>query len=168
MILSALALSTLTACSNHPRIDRGQYWQRTDASESIYMRGPKAQQILNRDIARCVTDLKELERLGQLKATIPTDYQGRVLDPDELEMLDHDTPERDGHLFSEHFDYHDFESCMRNNGWERIKHVPYDVAKRAIETYEQVHIGFRSKSSSATLGTVYGAEEGTKSSGYNS
>ena len=49
----------------------GQYWQRVHTSSALYLRGPKAQQMLNRNIARCVVELRELERLGAVKNAIP-------------------------------------------------------------------------------------------------
>jgi hypothetical protein len=123
-LLITACLLPLVGCGLH-NPDRAQYWQRFSVSESIYMRGPKAQQMLNRDIARCVVELRELERLGVLKNAIPTDPEGRVLDPDENALLDHDYPERDDNLFAEHENYHDFESCMQSKGWERVRQVPF-------------------------------------------
>lgn len=137
--LTLTALIALSACSNTPDFSKAQYWQRSDVTETAYMNGPKAQQILNRDIARCVTQLRELERLGELKDTIPADYYGRVHDPDKLAMLDHDSPEHDGQLFAEHTDFQNFSECMNKNGWTRIKAVPYDVSARAISTYKEKH-----------------------------
>jgi len=137
-LLAIAAILAVSACSNAPNYNEAQYWQRTNVSETVYMNGPKAQQILNRDIARCVTELRELERLGMLKDAIPTDYHGRVMDPDKLEILDHDSPERDDHLFAEHTDYQNFSGCMESKGWHRIKAVPFDVSARAIKTHKEV------------------------------
>lgn len=118
----------------------GQFWQRISVSEAVYQQGPKAQQILNRDISRCVTELRELERLGTLKNAIPTDIKGRTLDPDQKELADWDSPERDKHLFAEHSDYADFESCMADKGWERVEHTPFDVARKGRENYLRAHV----------------------------
>ncbi len=137
--LSALAL--LAACSG-PKIDQGQYWQRSSTSEAIYAQGPKAQQMLNRDISRCVIEIRELEGLGAIKDAIPTDSTGRVLDPDERKMADWDTPERDGQLLAEHTDYTDFEGCMLAQGWERVKYVPYEVATKARRTWFRSHVDY--------------------------
>lgn len=143
LLLPGLALLALTACvGDAPHLDNGQYWQRVNMSDAIYAQGPKAQQMLNRDISRCVTELRELERLGTIKNAIPTDFEGRVLDPDEKAMNDWDTPERDQHLLAEHGDYHDFESCMLDKGWERVKHVPYDVAERAEDNYYAANVRY--------------------------
>jgi hypothetical protein len=147
--LGLTALIGLSACGtpiNYEIANGGQYWQRKNVSESVYQQGPKAQQMLNRDIARCVTELRELERLGAVKNAIPTDIKGRVLDPDQKDLADWDTPERDQYLFAEQGDYYDFETCMLAKGWERILHVPYDVAKQARENYLDAHVDYRHRS----------------------
>lgn len=143
-ILGFAALLTLSACGTAKVAGDvgGQFWQRTASSDSLYMRGPKAQQILNRDISRCVVELRELERLGTLKNAIPTDLTGHVLTQDELEVADWDSPERDKHLFAEHSDYHDFETCMGSKGWERVEHVPYDTANKGRENYLAAHVDY--------------------------
>ncbi len=146
----AATAASLTACTGTPvdkKLEFGsQYWQRINVSESVYIRGPKAQQMLNRDISRCVTELRELERLGVMKNSIPVDGTGRVLDPDDKELEDWDTPERDRHLFAEHTNFHDFDSCMLAGGWERTSHVPFDVAERARDVYIQEHIDYKYRS----------------------
>ncbi len=121
----------------------GQYWQRVHTSSALYLRGPKAQQMLNRDIARCVTELRELERLGAVKDAIPEYIDGLVLSKDEAKLAGWDSPERDKELFAEHSDYIDFEGCMLAKGWERIKFVPFDVVKDANENYKKTHTGYR-------------------------
>tara|TARA_X000000950_G_scaffold43530_2_gene48848 strand:- start:1410 stop:2015 length:606 start_codon:yes stop_codon:yes gene_type:complete len=144
----ALALSAviaLPACETAKPANfvGGQFWQRTSASEALHIRGPKAQQILNRDISRCVTELRELERLGQVKNAIPTDIEGHVMNELEIEMANWDTPERDKHLFAEHTDYMDFEGCMSAKGWERIEHVPYKTAEKSRENYLKTHVKYK-------------------------
>lgn len=159
LTLSCILLA-LSACgTGRPQIDNGQYWQRVSASDAIYLQGPKAQQILNRDISRCVTELREMERLGQIKDAIPTDFAGRVLNPDERALYDEDTPERDGSLFTEHGDYQNFEACMLDKGWERVKHVPYKVAARAEEAFFANHVDYKDSDSTQTA-----YAEGEKSS----
>ena len=145
LTFSALGLLALGACSDGPRanIKNGQYWQRVSASEAAWQQGPKVQQMLNRDIGRCVTELRELENIGAVKDAIPTDAHGRVLDPDELALYDWDTPERDGHLMAEHSNYHDFETCMLDKGWERVKYVPFDVARRAEEDFYRANVKYK-------------------------
>jgi hypothetical protein len=141
-LAGACAIVALAGCASGPDIDHGQYWQRINPSESIYQQGPKAQQMLNKDIGRCVVELRELEDLGSIKDAIPTDARGRVLDPDEKKLADWDTPEHDGALFTEHTNYHDFEGCMKAKGWERIKHVPFDVAEHARQNYFLAHVDY--------------------------
>lgn len=136
LILSAATIG-LVACSAVPAKKSEQFWQRKSMSEAIYAQGPKAQQLLDRDIADCVTELRELERLHHTKNAIPTDFAGRVLDPDENALADWDAPERDGALLAEHSNYMDFESCMGEKGWERIAHVPFEVAARGRENYKR-------------------------------
>lgn len=123
--------------------ERGQFWQRVNTSSALYLRGPKAQQMLNRDIARCVTELRELERLGAVRNAIPEYVDGVVLSTPEAELAGWDTPERDKELFAEHSDYIDFEGCMIASGWERIRYVPFDVAAQAEENYKRTHTKYR-------------------------
>ena len=124
---------------------KGQYWQRVHTSSALYLRGPKAQQMLNRNIARCVVELRELERLGAVRNAIPAYAEGLVLSEDEARLREIDTPERDKELFAEHSDYIDFEGCMLAKGWQRIKYVPFDVAKQAQKNYRMTHTNYREK-----------------------
>lgn len=139
----------LSACAPSQVSEDAHYWQRSHASEAAYMQGPKVQQMLNRDIARCVTELRELERLGVIKDAIPNDTFGDSLDPDKkaLEKIDH--VQREGYLLAEHRPYRDFESCMHAKGWDRTKYVPYDVVDRAEDHYyaDQHDKGMRKKAS---------------------
>jgi hypothetical protein len=153
IVLSATALLTLCACGFEPVMEDAKYWQRSNVSEATYMEGPKAQQMLQRDIARCVTDLRERELLYALRNSTPGDVtyeDGRVPDPStppgQLEQWE--TPARNGALYAEHSDYHDFESCMVAKGWERVEYLPYDVAKKSRETYTEsiLRQQYRSKS----------------------
>ena len=154
VVLSGVAaLTLLAACestvptNNQLEAANGHYWQRTAASEAVYQRGPKAQQMLHRDIARCVTEIKELQRLGAIRAAVPAnpDHQGNVPNPatPEGRLAGWESPERDGYLRAEHSNYHDFETCMMAKGWERVEHLPYDVATEARETYIETIIGER-------------------------
>jgi hypothetical protein len=124
----------------------GQYWQRVSVSSAVFQRGPKAQQMLNRDISRCVVELRELERLGEIRDAIP-DYieEDKILSRDEAALANIDVPEREQELFYEHSEYHDFEGCMLAKGWERIKYVPYDVANQAREDYLDAHVMYRDR-----------------------
>lgn len=142
LVLAGAALVSLAACSSTPTqsmlMKDAAYWQRTSTSEAVFQRGPKAQQMLNRDIARCVTELRELERLGFLRTNIPGN-NGATGAPDpgtpNGALAQWETPERDGYLYAEHSDYHDFETCMMAKGWERVEHLPYDIAKESRQDY---------------------------------
>ena len=127
MIMRFLTLSALliiTACSVTEKDT--QYWQRINLTESIHAQGPKAQEQLTRDIARCVAELKELIRLGELESPIKVNYHGRVLDPDELERIEgHTRKQYSGDLFAELHDYKDFDGCMTVKGWQRTRHVEF-------------------------------------------
>lgn len=123
-------------------MDHGQYWQRLDVTESTYLVGPKAQQALNRDIAQCVTELKELERLGAVKNAIPAELNGQVMSADEIKLETWNAPMRDGSLLTEDYDYQDFEGCMFHHGWERVLSVPYQVAISAREDYLKAHVDY--------------------------
>ncbi len=136
--LCTLGLLGLVACTHQvyspeQLIKDAQYWQRTSTTSALYMQGPKAHQTLNRDIARCVTEIKELQRLGYVRQNVPADVVGGQVDPasPQGELAEWESPTREGYLYAEHTEYHDFETCMMNKGWERIKTVPYDVARES-------------------------------------
>ncbi len=148
LLLMALTISVSFPASagiNKRLEESGQYWQRVHTSSALYLRGPKAQQMLNRDIARCVVELRELERLGAVRDAIPEYAANLVLSEDEARIAGWDTPERDEDLFVEHADYTDFEGCMLYRGWERIKYVPFDVAEQARENYKEAHSQYKTE-----------------------
>lgn len=141
--VAAVAILGTAACGTQSKKDLEkkdkQYWQRVDASSAIHLRGPKALQRLNKNISECVVEIKELKKLGAIQKAIP----GKDKDSDALSHLsEYETPDRDGFQRREYFEYHDFESCMHAKGWERVKHVPYDVADRSIRTFEKVHASY--------------------------
>lgn len=154
-LLMVSATVALSAChygfTQEDLVEKGQYWQRTSVSSTVYLRGPKAQQVLNRDISTCVVELKELQRLGTLKEAFPAglDQNGFPMDPEdpEAKLAKFDTPERDGSLRAEVYDYADFETCMREKGWQRAEVLPrptaYDArdnyTKTILDQYKPVH-----------------------------
>lgn len=157
LILSGVAFFGLAACdtsSPNARIEtaNGQYWQRAEASSATWQRGPKAQQLLFKDISRCTNEVKELQRLGAIRKAMPADpdKNGNVPNPDSAEgkLAAWETPERDGYLYAEHSNYHDFETCMQFSGWERVEYLPYDVATEARETYVETILTERRRSNS--------------------
>lgn len=143
LLAGATALS-LSACSTGPDWEQktkqeGQYWQRASASSALYMRGPKAQHMLNQDIADCAAELKELYHLGALRMGIPGDKGTK--DSPQNKMSEWETPRREGPIYAEYYDYTDFESCMTFKGWERTEYLPYDIANQSREDYLQTMIG---------------------------
>lgn len=145
IIAVSAATVALSACTATPirekDLDNAHYWQRASASDAIYQRGPKALQMLHRDISRCVVEIKELERMGTLRKAMPADNTpyNELPAPKGARAVveDWDTPEREGALYAEMGDYYDFESCMNFKGWERIDNVPYDVEAKARETFRE-------------------------------
>ncbi len=142
LILTAAAALALTACAQDIRYELeedAQYWVRADTTDAIYQRGPKAQQMLFRDIARCTSELKEMERMGALRNTIPSDSYGQKDAPKpnspESRMADWDSPEREGYLYAEHYPYTDFETCMTYKGWQRTNYVNSDTRNRSWNDY---------------------------------
>ena len=37
----------------------------------------------------------------------------------------------------DHFEFVDFETCMRSRGWERLEYVPYDTAVRSRDNWRR-------------------------------
>jgi hypothetical protein len=123
--LSCLSLIALTACGGGSMTNEfeknARYWQRIDATDAIYQRGPKAQQMLFQDMANCTAEINELKRLGVIKNSIPPSTW--------------DSTARDGYLKADTKDFTDFETCMTSKGWERVKTVNYETATRARADY---------------------------------
>lgn len=149
VLLLSFSTLALAACSTTPKMEEAQYWQRKSATSALYMRGPKAQQTLHKNIADCVTEIDELERLGPLREALPADTdKGRVRDPNSAEgkLAKWDSPKRDGYLYAEHFNYTDFEGCMNYKGWERVENLPYDLATKSRADYLETLYGYKAKS----------------------
>ena len=125
MKLNIVLLGTvlfLSACAATDRLDNtSNYWQRAETDSALYMTGPKAQHMLHQDIASCVAQLKELQRLDSIRKAIPTNTDNQVPDynPSNASIASADTPDRDGPLYAQYYDFVDFEGCMRTKGWER-------------------------------------------------
>jgi len=148
-LLLSFSTLALAACQMPPRLEDAQYWQRKNASSALYLRGPKAQQTLHQDIASCVVELDELERLGPMREAIPADTkdgQVRRAESAEGRLADWDTPKRDGYLYGEHSNYNDFETCMNYKGWERVENLPYDQATKSREEYMETLYGYKYQS----------------------
>lgn len=142
LLLSAMIGGlSVTACTTYHTPDevrkQGDYWQRTDSASAQYMKGPKAQHQLNKDIASCVAQVRELSRLGSIRSATP---------PDDIAMTGAmksywDTPRRDGPLHTEYLEFHDFESCMTYHGWERVDYVSPERATQASYNYGHTILG---------------------------
>lgn len=133
-----LSLLALTACESttEKRLDAA-YWQRSDIESALYMRGPKAQHQLHKDIADCVSSVKELSRLGLIRDANP---------PGGIEMNvglaeNWQSPKGDGPLHAEYRDYHDFESCMAYKGWTRAAYVKPHIMENAKANYNTTILG---------------------------
>lgn len=139
----------------------GQYWQRINMPSALYTTGPKAQQMLSRDIARCVVELRELERLGAVTEPIPAYASDKViLADDEAELLGFETPVRDKELYREHSDYIDFEGCMISRGWQRVKYLPFKTAEKAKQNYLKTHSDYREEARRMGLEKRPGSTQG--------
>jgi len=138
-LISILSFAiVLSACLKEPRL-ASAYWQRVDGESAVYMTGPKAQQILEQDISRCVVEVDELVKLNAVRETMPpethSDYRQALDMSGDLKYFE--TPKKYGNLKVAHTDYHDFESCMRFKGWERVQYIQYDVELNSRATYEK-------------------------------
>ena len=131
---SGLALA-VSACSPLPPLGQA-YWQRVEDSSALYMTGPKAQQVLDENIATCVREVDELVELDALRETMPPDthseYHRALKSSGDLAY--YDTPTRYGTAKVSHSDFHDFESCMRSKGWERVRFVRYETSLKSRKT----------------------------------
>lgn len=147
----ALTFATLTAAcaQTHTHVeDNANFWERTDAVSALYMRGPKAQHQLHKDISSCVSEVKELSRLGTIRnANPPAGIEINVGLADNWQ-----SPKGDGPLHTEFRDFHDFESCMNFKGWNRTNYVRSNQVEKARTNYN-----------TTILGKTYGVEEKTTS-----
>ena len=111
--------------------DNADFWQRSAAVESLYLNGPKAQHQLNKDIASCVAEVKELVRLGSIaSAKFPKGQGGN-----KAQRGGYNRATRDGPLFTEFADFQDFEGCMQFKGWTRTNYVGNRQGERAQGLY---------------------------------
>ena len=135
LFVAAFSALVVSGCVWNPPVKQA-YWQRVDDTSALLMTGPKAQQRLDEHIAGCVREVDELVELGALRETLPPDthseYHRALKASGDLDY--YETPMRLGELHVSHSDYHDFDSCMRSKGWERVKFVRYQVAKQADKT----------------------------------
>lgn len=126
----------VSACAPYRPVAQA-YWQRVEDRSALWMTGPKAQQELDQNIASCVREVDELVRIDALRETTPPDthseYHRALESSGDLDY--YDTPTRMGDHMVSHTDFHDFESCMRHKGWERVRYVRYQTELKAQNTY---------------------------------
>lgn len=139
MLLAAGVIFVVAACSSLPSGSQA-YWQRVEDGSALYMTGLKAQQQLEENIASCVREVDELVELDALRKTLPPDthseYHRALKQSGDLAY--YDTPTRLGDKKVAHTDFHDFESCMRSKGWERVKVMRYQTIQKSRNTYKEV------------------------------
>jgi hypothetical protein len=140
VVYGSLAI-LLSGCAN-TSLYGGQYWERKDMSDAAWQNGPRVQTMLNRDIARCVTDIKEADRTSTLRNDLPDGPNPTVTSEDEKELSDWNNPSHQGALLAEHSDYHDFDGCMNAKGWRRVETIPYDDASQARDNYYRAHVKY--------------------------
>ncbi len=137
------------------------YWQRVNAAGSLHLQGPKAQQLLNQDISRCLQELDELKKLqainrprskkdeypAQRPAESSTFHGKDIRHTDKtteaMKMKEEAGESPDDEIRAIHLPYKDLEGCMNYKGWERVDHVPYDIAEEDEEAYIKKIIGRR-------------------------
>jgi hypothetical protein len=126
----------IAACSPLPPLGQA-YWQRVEDNSALYMTGPKAQQTLDDDIATCVREVDELVELDALRETMPPDTHSEYHEALKAsgDLSYYDTPTRYGDKKVAHSDFHDYESCMRFKGWERVKYIRYQTLAKSNKTY---------------------------------
>ena len=143
-LILMMALS-VAACTPGRSLDEASthssdYWQRSEAVESLYLNGPKAQHQLNKDIAACVAEVKELVRLGSIREARPP--QGVATNQAMRQGWNSVT--RDGPLYTEYTDFQDFEGCMAHKGWQRTHYVTPHQADRSRRVYNETIMGHHS------------------------
>lgn len=118
-----------------------QYWQRVNASSSLYTRGEKAKDLLRKDLHMCESELEELERLKEVKDPIKYAYNDRILPTPALDLKGKNTSGETKALISGANTYTDFDGCMYTKGWERTARLPYSrqstgnlVPRRNLDT----------------------------------
>lgn len=138
LLLPGIAIFGLVACQPMVAKTPDAYWQRIETHSALYLTGPKAQQQLEQNISTCVREVDELIRLQALRETTPPathqPYHDALRKSGDLAGFE--TPKHHRNLLVDHTDYHDFESCMRSKGWERVKAVRYQADAKAKQTYK--------------------------------
>ncbi len=129
----------LSACQQPMQPTKEAYWQRIETNSALYLTGPKAQQMLDQDIAGCTNEIKELVELQAIRKTTPpaTHYAYHSALEKSGDLAEWETPSHVGDLRVDHTEYHDFESCMRMRGWERVQNIRYQTSHKAKLTRDE-------------------------------
>lgn len=140
VLLLGLMTASVAACSYVPSMKKADYWQRIDTNSAIYLHGPKAQQTLEEDIATCVSQIQELVRLNAVRKKLPEGVEdtNAYKIPDSDKDAYWNVPQRYGYKFVDHKDYHDFDSCMKYRGWQRVAFNDYKSIEISIDTYDRL------------------------------
>lgn len=137
LILIPVILSACTMAQHTDPNRDANFWNRTNMNSALYMRGPKAQHQLHKDISSCVSEVKELSRLGTIRdANPPSNIEMNVGLADKWQ-----SPKGDGPLYTEFRDFHDFESCMNFKGWERTNYIRPDQVEKSRTNYNTTILG---------------------------
>lgn len=140
-LLPVLLVFAFVVACGRPPLDVAHYWQKSETHSALYLKGEKAQQALEVDISRCVTEIEELVRLGAVKTTITENEEERVTPfdvPVNHRNVYWNVPQRFGYQYVDHPDYHDFDSCMRHKGWKRVAFNSYDTIELSQDTYKKL------------------------------
>jgi hypothetical protein len=147
LALTFVILTAACAKTQHTSVeDNAAFWERTDNVSALYMRGPKAQHQLHKDISSCVSEVKELSRLGTIRDANPP----RNIEAHMGLAQNWQSPKGDGPLHTEFRDFHDFETCMNFKGWNRTNYVRPHTMDKARTNYN-----------TTILGKTYGVKEKT-------
>lgn len=144
LVLVMMSVALLAGCaeSTARQSDKSirstaDYWQRADDVSALYMTGPKAQHLLNADLASCVSETRELVRLGSIRNAEPP----KTLGMDPSLRAGWNSPTRDGPLYTEYTPFQDFDGCMKTRGWARVDYVRPAVAQAATVNYTETILG---------------------------
>lgn len=132
-ILLLTAVIIISGCTVKHKPTGEDYWQRIEDASALYLTGPKAQQILEQNIAGCVREIDELVYLEAVREDTPPETRNEYLRAlDAAEPTAHwDSPSHLRDLRIDHTDFHDFDSCMNFKGWERVAYVRYPASQKA-------------------------------------
>jgi len=129
------------------------YWKRTDPDSALYLTGPAATQRLDQDVASCTHAVDDMNKLDAMRETMPPDTAGSS---GKMGVLTYyDSPTRVGEEKVSQTDFHDFEGCMRAEGWERQDYVRPQTVQTANNNYQDLQ---SVRQTGLTVGEKQGAD----------